>query len=120
MWLLATPVLAQEPVQRPPNTAQNRTLLADTLGAIHYLTTVCVGRKDQSWRSRMGEMLQLEALSTYERDDLISAFNHGYRQQQRYYPVCTPQTVSQIAAQKRLKAEQGQILSTALADPYLH
>ncbi len=114
------PAQAQEPVSRPPDTARNRVLLADTLGAVHYLTTVCVGRQDQSWRNHMSEMLQLESLSSYERQDLIAAFNHGYRQEQQYYPVCTPQTVSRIGAKKRFKAEQGQILSTALADPYLH
>ena len=113
-------VQAQEEVLRPPNTAQNRLFLADTLGALHYLTLACSGRLDQSWRNRMAEMMQLEPLSAYERDDLVAAFNHGYRQEKRYFPRCTPRTVSQINAQKRIKAEQGQFLSTALADPYLH
>jgi uncharacterized protein (TIGR02301 family) len=116
----ALPVQAQEEVLRAPDTAQNRLFLADTLGALHYLTVACSGRMDQSWRGRMAEMMQLEALSAYERDDLVAAFNHGYRQEKRYFPRCTPRTVSQINAQKRIKAEQGQFLSTALADPYLH
>jgi len=120
--LHAPATLAQDKpkIQRPPDTTRNRLFLADTLGAMHYLTITCSGRLDQSWRERMAEMLQLEPLSAYEREDLVSAFNHGFRQQKRDFPHCTPRTVSQIMAQKRLKAEQGQFLTTALADPYLH
>jgi len=116
------PALARDKpaIQRPPDTTRNRLFLADTLGAMHYLTITCSGRLDQSWRERMAEMLQLEPLSAYEREDLVAAFNHGFRQQKREFPRCTPRTVSQIMAQKRLKAEQGQFLTTALADPYLH
>ncbi len=122
LGMSTAPVLAQDKpaIQRPPDTTRNRLLLADTLGAMHYLTITCSGRLDQSWRERMAEMLQLEPLSAYEREDLVAAFNHGFRQQKHEFPRCTPRTVSQIMAQKRLKAEQGQFLTTALADPYLH
>ena len=117
---LGAPAAAREPIQRPPDTARNRFLLADTLGAMHYLTIACSGKLAQQWRSRMGEMLNLEGLAEGERNDLIEAFNHGYRRQKAYFPACTPQTVSRIGAQKRFFAEQGKILAAALADPYLH
>ncbi len=111
---------AAGPVQRPPDTTRNRLMLADTLGALHYLTIICSGRLLQDWRNRMSEMLQLEPLAGYERDDLIAAFNHGFRMQKRYYPACTAQNVDQISVQKRYLAKQGKILADALADPYLH
>ncbi len=117
---LATHSSAQEAINRPPDTTRNRLLLADTLGAMHYLTVTCSGLQDQSWRGRMSELLQIEQLSAYERDDLVAAFNHGYRQEKHYYPRCSSRSVRQIEAQKQRKAEQGKLLSAALADPYLH
>jgi uncharacterized protein (TIGR02301 family) len=120
LLLSTTSAPAREPIKRPPDTARNRMLLADTMGAMHYLTIACSGLADQSWRARMAEMMQIEPLSSYERQDLVAAFNRGYRQEKYYYPQCTPRNVSQIQVQKRFKAEQGQILSAALADPYLH
>ncbi len=120
VFTLAAPALGQEPIQRNPDTARNRQLLSDTFGAMHYLTIICSGVMEQSWRDRMAELLAVEQLPARERDNLIAAFNHGYRQEQIYYPDCTPQTVGTINAQKRLKAEQGRFLATALADPYLH
>jgi len=116
----ALPVAAAEPVERPPDTARTRLLLADTMGAMHYLTIICSGRLLQDWRNRMSEMLSLESLADYQATDLIAAFNHGYRQQKRYYPECTAQNVSRIVAQKRYFAEQGKVLAATLADPYLH
>ena len=118
--LTAHPAAAAGAVQRPPDTYSNRLALADTLGGLHYLTIICSGRMLQDWRNRMSEMLQLEPLSDYERDDLIAAFNHGYRTQKRYFPQCTAQNVDQISAQKRYLAKEGKILAAALADPYLH
>ncbi len=120
LMLAPSLVKAQNAIERPANTTRTRLMLADALGAIHYLTVTCSGLRDQSWRARMSELLSLEPLSAYERDDLVAAFNHGYRQEKYYFPQCNAQTVNRILAQKRIIAEQGQILSTALADPYLH
>lgn len=111
---------AQTQTQRPPDTTKNRLLLADTLGAMHYLSSVCSGLLEQTWRDRMVELLQVEQISARMQDNLIAAFNHGFRLQEQYYPSCTPNTVGRINAQKRLKSEQGRLLAVALADPYLH
>ncbi|PHR57373.1 MAG: TIGR02301 family protein [Robiginitomaculum sp.] len=111
----ASSALAQSPVQRPPDTRRTMEKLAETIGAIHYLHVVCQGRKTQDWRDRMVEMLELENPGYRARGRLIGAFNQGYRQQARRFPDCG----SQIDRQIQIKAEQGRILSDALADPYL-
>lgn len=118
--LVTVPAMAQtddapKAVTRPPDTAQNQVLLAQTIGAIHWLTIVCDGRKDQTWRDHMIEMLELEKPGYRQRQRLVAAFNRGYREQERQYPKCKSE---EISAEIRRKAEQGQILSDALGEPY--
>lgn len=118
--LAAAPAMAQTggnpgAVARPPNTMQNQAQLAETLGAMHWLTIVCAGRKDQAWRNRMIEMLELENPGYRQRQRMVAAFNRGYREQEDQFPKCMQEAVS---AQIRLKAQQGQILSNALGEPY--
>jgi len=113
---LSTPALAQIDVVRPPDTRQNLQLLAGTMGAIHYLNVLCQGRESQDWREKMVEMLELENPNYQMRATLIQSFNRGYRQQEQRFRRCGPE----IDRQLQIKAEQGRILSDALADPYLH
>jgi predicted secreted protein len=47
--------------------------LAEILGALHYLRSICGANEGQKWRSRM-----------------IASFNRGYRGYQQTYRTCTP------------------------------
>ncbi|MBR9824793.1 MAG: TIGR02301 family protein [Alphaproteobacteria bacterium] len=89
--------------------------LAYTLGELHYLAFACEGTEVQTWRDQMIQLMALEAESNgRRRDELIENFNDGYRVQQRYRPVCGPQT----DAERRALAFRGRDLSEMMRSAY--
>ena len=89
--------------------------LAYTLGELHYLSFACDGNDQQVWRDRMVELLAMEAgESGRRRDQLIDAFNDGYRSQQRYRARCGPE----VEAERRSLAYRGRDLSEMMRSAY--
>ena len=85
---------------------QQLTALAEVLGGSHYLRIVCQGRGDQRWRSYMQGVIQREPQYN---DQLIAAFNRGYRDQEARFPTCD-ETTRQMEAELRargLRISQG-------------
>jgi uncharacterized protein (TIGR02301 family) len=67
---------------RPVNPAKlaDLTRLARVLGALHALRVSCSGREDQTYRSRMSTLLDLEAPDASGlRDPLVDSFNAGFQ-----------------------------------------
>lgn len=63
-----------------PAKLANLTALSRTFGSLHALRVSCIGQEDQTFRSKMATMLEMEAPSTnYIRDPLIIAFNNGFQ-----------------------------------------
>ena len=82
------------------------TQLAEVLGGSHYLRIVCQGRGDQRWRTYMQGVIQREPQYN---DQLIAAFNRGYRDQEARFPTCD-ETTRQMEAELRargLRISQG-------------
>jgi uncharacterized protein (TIGR02301 family) len=80
--------------------------LAEVLGGSHYLRIVCQGRGDQRWRTYMQGVIQREPQMN---DQLIAAFNRGYRDQEARFPTCD-ETTRQMEAELRargLRISQG-------------
>lgn len=108
---IAAPALAQP--QSPPQQsggdgwyAQQLTDLAEVLGGSHYLRILCEGRGDQRWRTYMQRVIQREPQYN---DQLIAAFNRGYRDQEARFPTCD-ETTRQMEAELRargLRISQG-------------
>lgn len=104
------------PAQDLASPVEDVARLAEILGASHYLRITCTGRADQSWRTQMMRMLDLEAPDRgRRRDRLVGAFNDGYQRQERRYAVCTPEV---RAAEAELAAE-GRRLADGLSRRYL-
>lgn len=62
-----------------PAKLSNLTELSRVFGTLHALRVSCVGQQDQTFRSKMATMLDMEAPSAnYIRDPLIIAFNSGF------------------------------------------
>jgi len=105
----ASPALAQPqpaPVGGDQWYQQQLTDLAEVLGGSHYLRIVCQGRGDQRWRSYMQGVIQREPQLN---DQLIAAFNRGYRDQEARFPTCD-ETTRQMEAELRargLRISQG-------------
>lgn len=99
--IVATPALAQ-PQPTPGGDdwyRQQLTDLAEVLGGSHYLRIVCQGRGDQRWRAYMQGVIQREPQYN---DQLIGAFNRGYRDQEARFPTCD-ETTRQMEAELRAR-----------------
>jgi uncharacterized protein (TIGR02301 family) len=64
--------------------------LAEILGALQYLRTLCGANEGNKWRDQMQALIGAEAQSGERRDRLVANFNNGYRSFQRTYRTCTP------------------------------
>lgn len=65
------------------------TRLSRVLGALHALRVSCSGREDQTYRSRMATMLDLEApAGGASRDPLVDGFNAGFQSEGRGANPC--------------------------------
>lgn len=83
-------VWAQEP-EPPPRSPQERTLLlrlSFELGQVHALRVLCRGEDDQTWRTRMTRMIDVEAASEADRRQLVARFNDGYLAVQGEHAEC--------------------------------
>jgi uncharacterized protein (TIGR02301 family) len=64
--------------------------LAEILGALHYLRSICGTNEGQKWRNEMQAIVDAEAPQGERRARLIASFNRGYRGYQQSYRTCTP------------------------------
>jgi uncharacterized protein (TIGR02301 family) len=64
--------------------------LAEILGALHYLRTLCGSNEGQKWREQMEALVDAEAPSGERRQRMVASFNRGYRGFQQTYRSCTP------------------------------
>ena len=64
--------------------------LAEILGALQYLRTVCKANDGQKWREQMQALLDAEAPDGDRRRKIVANFNRGYRGFQQTYRACTP------------------------------
>jgi uncharacterized protein (TIGR02301 family) len=64
--------------------------LAEIMGSLQYLRTICGASEGQVWRNEMQALIEAEAPSGERRDRLTASFNRGYRGFQQSYRTCTP------------------------------
>jgi uncharacterized protein (TIGR02301 family) len=88
--------------------------LAEIMGSLAYLRTLCAGKEAQDWRERMAALVEAEGRTPLRRERLTSAYNRGFRAYSVTHRTCTD--VSQEAS-NRLAAE-GERLARVLAGRY--
>ena len=64
--------------------------LAEILGALQYLRTVCKADDGQKWRDQMQALIDAEAPEGERRRKIVANYNRGYRGFQQTYRSCTP------------------------------
>jgi uncharacterized protein (TIGR02301 family) len=64
--------------------------LAEILGSLQYLRTVCDAKEGQKWRNEMQALIDAEAPSGERRRKIVAGYNRGYRGFQQTYRTCTP------------------------------
>jgi len=92
----------------PPPYEPQLLRLAEVLGALHHLRTVCTASDADVWRDRMAALIEADAPTPERRDRLAGAFNASFRTWARSYRSCTP---AADVAVKRFLQEAGKLAS---------
>ncbi len=90
--------------------------LAGTLGAVHYLRTLCKPAEGQLWRNKMLDLLSSSDIGPSSRNALIGAFNAGYSRQQSAHKRCTAAAANLGNTYARQGAQQARQLAQRLAN----
>lgn len=85
---LSLPARAQDTAPAPYDGDLQR--LAEILGSLQYLRTVCGAKEGQKWRAEMQALIDAEAPSGERRRRIVARFNRGYRGFEQTYRTCTP------------------------------
>ncbi|OYW61357.1 MAG: TIGR02301 family protein [Bosea sp. 12-68-7] len=108
----AEPAPAPEPP--PPPYEPQLLKLAEIMGSLAYLRTLCGGKEAQDWRDRMAALVEAEGRTPARRERLTSAYNRGFRAYSLTHRACTDGSQE---ASTRLAGE-GERLAQALAGRY--
>lgn len=89
--------------------------LAEVVGSVSYLRTLCKADKSGDWRQSMQQLLDSEAKDEPKRKEkFTAAFNRGYRAFASVYTDCTP---AAIVAEERYRIE-GATLATEITSRF--
>jgi uncharacterized protein (TIGR02301 family) len=105
---------APAPEPPPPPYEPQLLKLAEIMGSLAYLRTLCAGKEAQDWRARMAALIEAEGRTPQRRERLTSAYNRGFRANSLTHRACTDGSQE---ASSRL-ASEGERLSRALAGRY--
>ena len=108
----AEPTPAPEPP--PPPYEPQLLKLAEIMGSLAYLRTLCAGKEAQEWRDRMTALIEAEGRTPLRRERLTSAYNRGFRAYSLTHRACSDGTQE---ASTRLAGE-GERLARVLAGRY--
>ncbi|WNJ91952.1 TIGR02301 family protein [Bosea sp. 685] len=104
-----------EPGEPPPPPYEPQLLsLAEIMGSLAYLRTLCAGKEAQDWLVRMTALLDTEGRTPQRRERLTSAYNRGFRAYSATHRACTDGSQE---ASVRL-ASEGERLARLLAGRY--
>ena len=63
--------------------------LAAVFGELHHIRRNCDPRREaDTWRERMKQLVELEEPQPAAREEMVAAFNKGYRNAQQRYRTC--------------------------------
>jgi uncharacterized protein (TIGR02301 family) len=88
--------------------------LAEIMGSLAYLRTICAGKEAEQWRARMAALLEAEGRTPQRRERLTGAFNQGFRAYSVTHRICGEGSQE---ASTRLAGE-GERLARILASRY--
>lgn len=100
-----------EPESSPPPYEPQLLQLAEIIGSLSYLRTLCETREANDWRERMAALLDSEGGTPQRRERLANAYNRGFRAYSATHRTCSEGSKE---ASARL-AQEGEKLAKALA-----
>jgi len=110
-FLISLPTETRAQVKaNSPEYEQNILRLAEVLGSVHHLWTICHLEESQRWRDQMMKLLEVDAKSPARRARLVNRFNIGYKNLKITYKKC-----DQTARQAELRfLSEGESLTDRL------
>lgn len=103
------------PPEAPPPPYEPQLLkLAEIIGSLSYLRTLCAAQEADGWRTRMAALVEAEGRTPQRRERLTSAYNRGFRAYAATHRLCTEGSQE---ASARL-ASEGERLAATLAGRY--
>lgn len=105
---------AVSPARADPILEDGLSRLAGTLGAVHYLRTLCRPSEGQQWRNKMLDILSSNDIDQSSRNALVGAFNAGYSRQQSAHSRCTAAAANLGNTYARQGAQQARQLAGRL------
>ncbi len=88
--------------------------LAEVLGSVHYLRTLCQTGEGTTWRDAMTDLIALENPLPARRARLVARFNRGYRALDEVYRACTPS--ARLAGDRY--TEEGRVLTRQITQRF--
>ncbi len=64
--------------------------LAEIMGSLAYLRDLCGHGDGDSWRARMGTLVDSEGGSPARKERIAGAYNRGFKAYETIYRACTP------------------------------
>ncbi|MGH6852562.1 MAG: TIGR02301 family protein, partial [Methylocella sp.] len=64
--------------------------LAEILGALTYLDSLCTPNPQGDWRAKMQALLEADAKTAARKERLAGSYNRGFHDYARTYHLCTP------------------------------
>jgi uncharacterized protein (TIGR02301 family) len=106
---------AETPAEPPPPPYEKDVLrLAEIIGSLAFLRSLCSTPDAQEWPKRMQILLDAEGTTPGRKERLAGAYNKGYQAFSLTYRVCTPSATE--ATNRYVK--EGDLLSRNLAGRY--
>jgi len=88
--------------------------LSGIFGELHHIRRMCEPREESDiWRDRMKRLIDLEQPAFDLRDEMVGAFNDGYRAAQSRFDYCDRRAEDYAAA----RAAAGEALVSGLSAP---
>jgi len=113
--VLAGGAAAQGASEPPPPIYEEKLLrLAEVLGSLSFLRTLCGESDGGAWRREMSALLTAEDPGPQRRQRLIARFNHGFETYGAVYRTCTPS--ARLAISRYLS--EGQLLAGDVRSRY--
>jgi uncharacterized protein (TIGR02301 family) len=81
----------EEAAPEPPPAAYEPDLLrlAEVIGTLSYMTTLCAQPDSHSWLQRISQLIEAEGTTPQRKERLAGAYNRGYLGHQPAHRICT-------------------------------
>jgi uncharacterized protein (TIGR02301 family) len=106
----------EEAAPEPPPAAYEPDLLrlAEVLGTLSYMTTLCTQPGSDTWPQRITQLIEAEGTTPQRKERLAGAYNRGYLGHQSTHRACTDRSRQVIDRM----LQQGQRLTREIATRY--